>query len=175
MKKFVISLISIIVLFFLGFLLSFKYQLETSNSNLYKLNRITGNVQMIDGTRTIEVLKPSDKPLSIKFEPREIGNKNFSAKLSTTWRNGKLYYNFEVSPFTDGLKKVYETATYDKFTLYLLDSEEYTITTIGIPLSKMIGRQGWSNSIEALHNTGSISMSFEDARIIRDWNISWNF
>ena len=84
------------------FLLSFKYELVASGNNVYRLNKITGQVQQIKGTRFIEI----DKILNVKlskitqlktWDDLTIGSKKIKVSTKTIWRDGRLYYQIKLS------------------------------------------------------------------------------
>ena len=96
-------------------LLSFKYSLVSTENNVYRINRITGDVQLIKGSRFVDIDKIGKSGVSqIKtMEEVALPQKNIKCNLEILWRNDNLYYTFSASPYSGELKKLREGSYFD--------------------------------------------------------------
>lgn len=169
-----------VVIFICIGLCSFKYKLVTSNGEFYRINEITGEVQQIRGTRFIAIDKLSDiKKLQLgqlkEWGTQNIGkNADLDVDIKTIWRNGKLYYRVEVTPYDkveELQKKNYSNAYGASITIALLDKDNFTIKEIPITFREMIHGISTNN----LQISDSIELSYEDMKYVDDISVSWKF
>lgn len=159
-------------------LLSFKYELVASGNNVYRINKITGQVQQIKGTRFIGI----DKILNVKlsqitqlkaWDDLTIGAKDVKVSLKTLWRDGRLYYKVTLSQskiIDDIIKKENYYTSYG-INLCLEDKNGFIIKIIPIQLSDFINVV----STDFKYISDSIELSYEDAKYIKHINVTWNF
>lgn len=178
LKYFLLGIFALGILSLFGF----KYKLVASNGEIYRINQITGQVQLIKGTRFVAVDRIIDVQKSNYGQLRHwdvisIKNNHIDVDLKTVWRNGRLYYNVDLSPFETELKKVYQgyDRIYNRITIQFLDENGFLIKEIDVPFSNMAQMTDAENKTKSLQASGSVELAYEDMKLIKNWNCMWNF
>ena len=162
-------------------LLSFKYSLVSTENNVYRINRITGDVQLIKGSRFVDIDKIGKSGVSqIKtMEEVALPQKDIKCNLEILWRNDNLYYTFSASPYSGELKKLREGSYFDSinkgFDIELYDENKFVIAHIPVKINEMTGVVDESGKPSELLKKGKINLSYEDMKLVKDWSTTWNF
>ena len=155
-----------------------KFDLVTQQNKTYRLNKITGEVIQIKESGLFKIAN-SKKDLYKTWEQKDIPQLDgINLLLSTNWRDGKLYYNFNVFPYSKRLKKIIENGDFiDKaqgFNISLQDEKGFNLIKIDIPLSKMTRMLGdTKGSVSGLVINDSIQCSYDDYADSKNWDIEW--
>ena len=93
-------------------------------------------------------------------------------KLKTTWRDGRLLYQFEVV----GYPKVIENASRKSgttFNLLFVDVDGFDLNSQTVKLNEMFLRVDDEGKPKGLEAQGKSYLSAEDYRRSTRWNVSW--
>ncbi len=183
--SYIFAICAFLLLLILLFLfLSFKYQLTSTDGNIYRINKITGDVQLIQGTRFVKIDSvghASTLRLSKfrKLDEITIPKHNLKCNLDILWRNDDLYYNFNVSPYNDSLKRIREGGYFESlnkgFNIELYDANGFVIAQIPVKISDMTGVVDDNNRPTELSMKGKTHLSYEDMKLLKNWSTTWNF
>jgi len=153
--------------------------IESEYGSLYRLNKNTGEVKIIEG-RLIKdmyelnteenVLIDKDPMYWPEFVISHLDSLAFN--LRTRWREGYMYYIFDVSPYTEGLQ---EARTRGRFILNLSDRYGFQLLEIPINISDMIGMVDDKGERRGLSIDGRISCTLDTYMEINNWTSSWTF
>lgn len=161
-----------------------KYSIYSKGSNIYRLNKFNGQLTLIDDTRLIPIDEPK-KLDELGLNKVKIWDKiNISSlegidvNLMTNWRDGRLYYQFRVSPYSKKLKNIREgdlySNMYKSFSIKLQDENGFDLLTVPILISDMVGGTDDNNKIYVLSRNNNIECSYEKFKAIKNWDIEWN-
>ena len=183
-QKFVIGFIFELLVILLFELLGFKYELVSTDNNIYRINQITGDVKLIKGTRFVHIDNITESGrLGLskvkKLDEITIPKHNLTCSLEILWRSDNLYYNFKVSPYNAVLKKLREGYYFESinkgFNIELYDENGFVIAEIPIKINEMTGIVDENNKTSELQKKGKIFLSYEDMKLIKNWSTTWNF
>lgn len=145
-----------------------------------KINKITGEVFVIEGNRIVKLKDESDikaeqeatKKLSeAKTWPETTLQKFDGAKLRliTKWSDGNLCYQF----FVD--KNLRAKGDYHAgLSVRLYDNASFLIKEIDLPVPDMTGRIGLDGkTITSMESYGQIPMNSELYKKIKSWKVAW--
>lgn len=143
-----------------------------------KINRITGEVSVIDGDKIVKLKDEND----IKAETKKLGEPHkwltiplpvasgINASLITKWSDGNIYYQFFVDKNLRGKGNYYAT-----FTILLQDSNAFLIEDISLPVSSMTGMLGADGkAINSMQFKGQRPMSEDKYKQITEWKVEWS-
>jgi hypothetical protein len=94
--------------------------------------------------------------------------------LRTAWREGTIYYDFQVSPYKYDYLSDTAYNPIGHWTIHLEDANGFEITKINIYRSSMIRGTNDNGSYTDMSIKGSVSMSRDMYEQISSWNISWS-
>ena len=165
---------------------SSRYEMSSdSQGRTVRLDKETGEIAVIEDDR-LTTLK-SDKDAEAEQQRAldlqtpltwndvvipQIGN--VQAGLSTSWRNGEMFYRFTVRPINEGLSRArqrYEAT----LTLQLLDANGFALTRIPVTVRSMSRIVNDKGEDVALSRNDSILMPKDTYSSLAAWNVSWNF
>ena len=164
-QKFVIGFIFALLVILLFELLGFKYELVSTDNNIYRINQITGDVKLIKGTRFVHIDNITESGrLGLskvkKLDEITIPKHNLTCSLEILWRSDNLYYNFKVSPYNAVLKKLREGYYFESinkgFNIELYDENGFVIAEIPIKINEMTGIVDENNKTSELQKKGKI-------------------
>lgn len=183
-KSYIQYFILVFLIFTILILLTFKYKLTATDNNVYRINQITGDVQLIKGSRFVHIDKISESDklgLSklTKLKEIVIPKHKIRCNLEVLWRDDQLYYNFTASPYDGKLKKIREGSYFESlnagFKILLYDKDGFVLAEIPVKIDEMTGNiDGKGKTIE-LQEKGSIGLSYSDMKLINNWSSIWNF
>lgn len=144
-----------------------------------KLNKITGTVTVLEGGNVVKVTNQKDarheesaakkvaEPTTWPDIPLPIDGA--SAKLTTKWSDGNLYYQFTVN------KDVrYNKKHINGFRIILYDESGFLIDDTVIDISEMDRNYTPDNkTIESMESKGQKEMSLDIYEKIDQWNVAW--
>lgn len=185
----IIYVISIIlaVLFVLAiksYFLTDKFQIYAKNGELYRINKVSGQLSLINETRLVAIDEPN-KMDELGLNKLKEWDKvhitqldGIDLNLKTNWRNNKIYYQLRVSPYTKRLKNIREgndiTNIYKAFTIKLQDENGFDVLKITAPINEMTGATDEKNKIFGLSKNDSIECNYDDFKAIKNWTVEWN-
>ena len=174
---------SILLIVLSAFMLSYKYKIENVDGQIYKLNQITGNIQLVKGDKSTEVERVSKADISKLSKLKTFNSKyakdGIKCNLKYLWRNGSLYYVFNASPYQGTLKNIAESndyRDYDKsFIISFTDKNGFNVVNVPIKIKYMTKMYGEDGTISYLEIKDVINVSLDDAKVIDDWSVEWRF
>jgi len=183
---YVLSCIILIGAFFIikSDFLTGKFQIYSKNGELYRLNKINGQLSLINDTRLVAIDEPNKlKELGLnklkewdKVHIAQLDGLDFD--LKTNWRSNKVYYQLQVSPYTKRLKNIRDgndiSSLYKAFTIKLQDENGFDILKITVPIGEMTGATDEKNKIYGLSKNDSVECNYDDFKAIKTWTVEWN-
>lgn len=143
-----------------------------------------GAVYLIVGTQATKVEETGDQKNSatttnhVNFWPAET-NKAFGDlvfTMKTNWRDGKLYFVFQVAPYSDRLDSAYgNAASSAQFFIRLYDKDGFEMITVPVLLSEMVqihGDEGKGKISNLIVNT-TTACSLEMYEALDSWAVGW--
>lgn len=166
-------------LFTLLFFISGCYEMkQDEKGRTIKINKITGEVSVIEGDRILELKDENE----IKAASKRLGEAKTwpdvplpiadgaKASLITKWNDGNLYYQFFVNKNLRGKGNYLANLT-----IQLHDDASFLIKDIPIPVSSMTGELGLDGkSIKSMEAKGQVPMGEETYKKIMSWNVIWS-
>ncbi|MGD0036323.1 MAG: hypothetical protein ABSC53_03415 [Bacteroidota bacterium] len=173
---------TLIILLFSGCDKNNDYELfKSDGGKIYRIDKVTGDVAVIEGNHLIALKEQSDIPISrLKHWPNyyipSLDSIYFT--LNTTWRDGRMHYILSTSAYKGRLKSVFENLTlYSSYhlTFALLDSGDFNLLEVPISLSSMT--RIVSENGEPIYVTinNSIECPIETYLALKNWSCTWNF
>jgi len=108
-----------------------RYEIEgDGQGKVVRLDRVTGQVDYLQGSRFVRVENPSDRRRDLKklAEVRDWGSKQYDAKytltLKTAWRHGRMYYQIGILPAPP--------ASVFNFRIGLNDADEFQVASVSL-------------------------------------------
>ncbi|PYE51963.1 hypothetical protein [Deinococcus yavapaiensis] len=167
----------LLVLLVVPLLSGCRYELVTGLSEdggrVYRLDRFTGTLTVVDdgALKTVSDVESdaSDLPSS---EARTLAGTGAKIKFDGKWRNGKLFYRVNLSPYSK-----LKSARDSNGTVWvdLLDSDDYVVDTINVSLSGMTQVVDAKGQPQALEFVGRKQMSRSDFNAMSSWGPRWAF
>lgn len=118
-------------------------ELVTTPNAVYRINRDSGEVSLIAGTEIVKLREQNDLHSStatnhvvnwLQTTNAKLGN--VTLKLKTNWREGRLFYIFEIAPYSERIKDERQNpASPAKFYLHFSDSDGFEILDIPVSIS----------------------------------------
>jgi len=145
-----------------------------------KINRITGEMSVIDGDKIIKLKTDKDikadqdstKKLSepILWPAITIMNKYANVNFKTKWSDGNIYYQIHVD------KNLRDKALYNAIlTIELYDNENFLMSKIPVMVNSMAGGVGSDGkTIETMSYKDQMPMSEDAYKKIVSWNVLWS-
>jgi hypothetical protein len=158
-----------------------RYDLhETKDGSLYRFDRKNGDVMALQEGSLVPVQQVvSDPALSAaKLWPKltipMTGDSALTVTLSTSWREGRVYYQFEVRPARI-LQRILERSTslFKSFTAKLQDADGFELLQIELPTSGLIRIVDQKDQPAAYSGKGSARCSRDLYQSIATWSINW--
>jgi hypothetical protein len=161
------------------------YVMSSQNGKMYRLNTQTGQLALIeDETITIlDMPEPTQRLFTPLHEAKhwseysipDVGN--IKANLSTSWRQGKLYFVFKASPFNEKIRKGLETDMFNqkRFTVNLLDKNGFVLVTFPVPLRGLTRIVDENGKPAEVVQRGNIQCSAKIYKDLENLDIEWNF
>ena len=145
----------------------------------YKVNRVTGEVQRIDGysaiaVKTIASTSPEENALFNTWREIDIKSGKVKVNLKTRWIDGKVYWIMGARPFTV-LKAARDSSGYASITLQLQSGEGFTLFQQPCMLSEMTRIVDGSDQPQSLQCVGSKPLSLDTYLNVKNWTSEWNF
>jgi hypothetical protein len=148
-----------------------------------KINKITGEVSVIEGDKIIRLKNEND----IKVEQKAVKELeeaktwpeipiletgDTKARLITKWSDGNLYYQFYINKNLRDNGKRGDVVV--KFTIELFDNASFLIEKIPVNVSRMTGAVGSDNkTIELMEFKDQMPMNDDTYKKIKEWNVTW--
>lgn len=155
-------------------------EITGSASGTYLLNKETGEVQLIAGTRLLPVQAPSPAEGAAgnaKNWPAEnpIGAPGTTVTVRTKYRDGQMLYEVTATPLDGVLKDVYEDRSREAaFILQMLDIDAFPVgEEIDLVLRRGTPVVNLEGVATKLPWTGSASMSEASYRALSSSQIGW--
>jgi hypothetical protein len=122
--------------------------LTTKDGSVYRINKQTGEVALIAGTQAVRVEETGsakdDAPGKSRVtvwpaqQIKQLGG--VKTEMKTNWRDGKLYYLFQVSPYAGRIESErHKTGSSALFVAHFYDQDQFEILTLPINLSGLFG------------------------------------
>jgi hypothetical protein len=160
-----------------------QYDLVNAGNGLvYRINKSSGEVTLIVGS---QLTKLDESRGSTKEEPKKSYLANWAAqtlshlgditvKVKTTWREGKLLYILEASPYAGRLATARENRTSNaRFNLNFCDADGFVVLTIPAILSEMTRTVDENGKPSGLRMNSSIPCSVEACEAMKVLSVGW--
>ena len=154
----------------------------TKDGFVYRINKQTGEVSLIAGTQAAKV----EETTSSKSDSTETNhvvtwraqqNKqlgDLKIEMKTNWRDGKLYYIFQVSPFAGRIdSELQKSPSYARFIVRLYDRDGFELLTIPINLSDMVKKVDDTGKAASLDVNTTTTCSLETYSALSSWTVGW--
>lgn len=112
-------------------------------------------------------------------EAKDLGKKQMPGKelwcdLKTSWREGSLFFVFEVYP-ASSLTRLYETklANYAEFRVSLVDENEFVVKEMRIPLVSMLDERDDMGQVVKVILSANFPFSAETYKDIVNYSVWW--
>lgn len=160
------------------------HELVTAGNGLvYRINKTSGEVSLIAGA---QITKLDEWRAGKKDEPKKsymidwpehklshLGD--IKLELKTTWREGKMYYVFRVSPYAGRVETERgKTTSYARFNANFYDSDGFEILTIPIKLSEMTQTVDDKGKPVSLNMNANTTLTLETYEALKIWAVGWN-
>lgn len=162
-------------------LLSSCYEVkQDEKGRTIKVNRLTGEVSVIEGDKIITLKTNKDvkadqeaaKRLGAAKKWREIDLNiagGTTANLVTKWSDGIMYYQFFVNKNLRG-----KGDNRAQLTIQLEDNASFLIEEISVPISAMTGTVGSDGkTVETMEHKSQRPMGEETYSRLTEWNVAW--
>lgn len=140
-----------------------RYQIEgDGQGRIVRLDRLTGNVDYLQGTRFVRVENPGDRRRLMKElgQVKDWGSAMYDAKytlrLKTAWRNDRMYYQIGIVPTPPG--------TVFNFRIALNDADGFQVASISLNVP-----DGTPTTDGGILYSGFAPIDEEIYRSIRSW------
>jgi hypothetical protein len=164
-----------------------KYEMkEDKQGRTIRLNKETGEIAVLEGSALVPVQSPeeaqrnansiSDLAKKKNWPPTQLPaiSKDTNVYLSTSWRDGKLYYQFWVTP-SPKIKSIVNTEPYGNFQVLLSDAGGFTLIKILVPLSHLTRIVEDDGKISYFEANDSIPATQEQYRSVTTYSLVWHF
>lgn len=165
-----------------------RYSLEQGeDGRLYRVDNKTGKVAVLEGDKVVDLFTPEEREqekrsLEALSAPKKwtvISLKmldNVNLALRTSWRENKMYYIFDVTPYTKRLRENRESdyASLTSLTINMKDLAGFNLLKIKIPLISMNGVIDSSNKVIGLTINSETDCSVEKYKDIANWDVEWH-
>ena len=151
---------------------------EDKQGRTIRVNRITGEVAIIEGDKIVRVKnekevaeeKKREDALATAKEWEMLSVMNqYPINLKTKWSDGMTSYQIKIN---GNLRQ--KSSYYSRITIIFKDNEGFRITSIPIEASRLTGELGFDNkTIEQMEFSEQIPMSINDYRRIATWDVAW--
>jgi hypothetical protein len=163
------------------FLITSCYEMKQDDKGrTVKINKITGEVSVIEGNRIVK-LKDENAIKAEHKAAQKLGETKVwsgvtlpiaggvNATLMTKWSDGNMYYQFFVDKNLRG-----KGSYYANLTVLLHDESAFMVEKISVPISSMTGVVGGDGeTIKSMQYKGQEPMSEDKYRKIREWTVRW--
>ena len=164
-----------------------NYQLSTGEGGkLYRLNKSSGEVCLIEGYTITKLRQPSTTEESRQVErkllqPNDWGSETLPTSpqitltLKTVWRDGNLYYQLFAYPYDPVLKDARESllASSKGFTLQLMDSTGFVLLTVLISLTDMANIVDSNGNPTEMQGKGNVPCTSDTYLGINSSSATW--
>jgi hypothetical protein len=210
MKKcgYVLSvIIAILFILLLGCEKKERYSIEQGkDGRVYRLDRETGEMAVVTGEKLIGISTPEKQINEKKYEADLAQEKNWpdrllpapynlSCGLKTSWREGKMYYIFSVSPVkqtsVNAEGKPTETSSSlasknwewrdqyignlsNHIAIHMNDNGGFKLTEINVPFYTLIRTVDDKGEPSHIQNEGNVQCTSEIYKALTDWSLQWN-
>jgi hypothetical protein len=97
------------------------------------------------------------------------------AALETSWRDGRMFYQFSVKPVSKRVQEARKQAwNGNAFYVVLHDNAGFKIEEIRIQLSSMVGTVDDAGKLQVLSSEDSEFCTEDDYRHITTWDVRWS-
>jgi hypothetical protein len=153
-----------------------------SNGLVYRINKQTGEVSVVAGTQMTKLddlrEQKKDTPKKTYFREwpvqkiKSLGDISLSFK--TTWRDGKLHYILEVSPYSSQIQKEAEGSFSEaRFNLKLYDTDGFELFSLPVKISEMTGVVDDAGKRNSMRANGSIVCSVDTYEALSGAGAGW--
>ena len=155
---------------------------NAGNGLFYRINKTSGEISLISGGQVtkLDEWQPGKKgklkeSYMIDWPEKTLSQlDDLKLELKTTWREGKMLYNFRISPCTDRIKTEREkTASYARFNVNFMDSDGFEVLTLPIKLSEMIQRVDDKGKAMSMTMQANTTLTVETYEAISTWSVGW--
>ncbi|MDK2014360.1 MULTISPECIES: hypothetical protein [unclassified Deinococcus] len=161
------------------FLVGCRYDMTTSltdkGGQLYRLDRITGDLTVVDDGALKPVSMASTNSMDLdttSADTVDLSGTGASVAFKGKWRDGKLFYRITLKPFSK-LKKAYDQG--GSVSIGLTDAERYEIAKVKANLGEMIAVVDSAGRKSELEIVGKVPMSRSDFEAVSGWEPTWSF
>lgn len=163
-----------------------RYELkEDKQGNIVRLDKRTGEMAIISGGKLVSLKTPDQQAAEQKaaedlktdktWTPIVVKSLDVNFNLATSWREGRLYYQFFFFPISERIRRA-ESSTWnrnDRFTVELMDENGFSLLTFDVPLLEMTRIENDNGKPAMEWCNGSISCSESSYRGVTDWTVHW--
>ncbi|MGA7884952.1 MAG: hypothetical protein WCA44_04355 [Acidobacteriaceae bacterium] len=156
-----------------------NYSFLSAGQKVYRLNKFTGSVSVVDGDRIAQVRDSSDsgasqQPTAVSHDTLSLdGLDNGQLLLQRKWRDGFMDYIVTVSPVSDKFKAARQSIT-AIITLELDDQDGFEVALVPLTVSSMTQVVDAKGAPAVLEVKGSQAMSRETYDSIKDTAVQWS-
>jgi hypothetical protein len=155
---------------------------NAGNGLVYRINKTSGEVSLIAGAQITKLDEwragKKDEPKKsymIDWPERTLSHLgDIKLELKTTWREGKMFYIFRVSPYAGRVETERDKATsYARFNVNFYDSDGFEILTLPIKLSEMTRKVDDKGKPASLSMNANTTLTVETYEAIKAWAVGW--
>jgi hypothetical protein len=154
----------------------------TSNGLLYRIDKQSGDLSLIVGTQVTKLEEPEvkkgddNKRRHVMTWPdrqnKQLGDLNL--KLKTNWRDGKLYYNFQVSPYAGRIEREFQkSGSNARFLLRFYDQDGFETFVLPIQLSEMVKEVDDTGKIDVVTMNTTTTCDLQTYEALKLWMVGW--
>jgi hypothetical protein len=159
---------------------------EDKQGRTIRLNKVTGEMAVLEGSALVPVQSPEDAQRNANtvsvlsqakvWAPTQLPqiSKDTSVYLSTSWRDGKLYYQFWVTS-SRKIKQAVAEEPYGNFQVVLTDAGGFNLMKITIPLNRLTRIIDEDGKTSYFSSNDSVPASQDVYRSISSYTMIWHF
>jgi hypothetical protein len=128
-----------------------------------------GADEALSEAKYLSATKQWDKKILSQLE-------NIEADLTTSWKDGRLYYILDVSPYGGSFDRyVKDTLADNKLAIHFEDMGGLNLLTIDVPLKKMAAVADGKGEPVMLRMSGDVRCTKQMYKAVTDWSVTWSF
>jgi len=98
------------------------------------------------------------------------------ANLTTSWREGRLFYTLDVSPRNGDFDRyIKDTLADNKLSIHFEDMSGLNLLTIDVPLKEMASIEDNKGEPAVFQINGNVRCSKQMYKAITEWSVTWHF
>ncbi len=155
---------------------------NAGNGLFYRINKTSGEISLISGGQItkLDEWQPGKKgelkeSYMIDWPEKTLSQVgDLKLELKTTWREGKMFYNFRVSPYAGRIETERDkTTSFARFNVNFYDSDGFEILTLPIKLSEMIRRVDDKGKATSMIIQANTTLTVKTYEAISTWSVGW--